>query len=376
MSARPIPLIDLQAQYARLQPQIDARLRAVLDHARFVLGPEVDALETELARLTGVRRAIGVASGTDALLIPLLAHGVGPGDAVFVPAFTFVATAGAVAMTGATPVFCDVDRATFHLDVGDMARRLKQLPSGDLRPKAVIPVDLFGLPCDYAPIRDFAAEHGLLVLADAAQSLGGARDGTPVGGLAPITAASFYPTKPLGGYGDGGAIFTDDVECANQIRTLRAHGQNPAGEFERLGLNSRLDTLQAAVLLAKLATFDADLARRAEIAARYDEVFAEHFGLQARPTGAVSANAVYSILCDDPEALGKALRGRGVGTRVYYDTPLHLMPSMRRFAAVGDPPRVSEWLSQRIISLPIYAELDDEQVEGVCAAVLDAVARK
>lgn len=244
-----VPLVDLEATYARLKPRIDAR-RA------------------------GVAHAVGIASGTDALLIAMRAEGIGPGDLVFVPAFSFVATAGAVVLAGATPVFSDVDPATFHLDPVDLERRAAALPAS-LRPRAVVPVDLFGLPADYGPICAFAARHGLLVLADAAQSFGAARDSRPVGALADATAVSFYPTKPLGAFGDGAAILTDD---ADRFRALRAHGANSAGVTERVGTSSRLDNLQAAVLLAKLEAFDADLARRAGIAARYDAAFPGHLG--------------------------------------------------------------------------------------------------
>jgi dTDP-4-amino-4,6-dideoxygalactose transaminase len=221
LTAAPVPLVDLEANYARLRPRIDARLATALAHARFVLGPEVAALEAELARRAGVAHAVGVASGTDALMIALRAEGIGPGDAVFVPAFSFVATAGAVVLAGATPVFCDVDPATFHLDPDDLARRAVALPAS-LRPRAVVPVDLFGLPADYGPMRAFAGRHGLLVLADAAQSFGAARDGRPVGALADVTAVSFYPTKPLGAFGDGGAILTDDAARAARFRALSA----------------------------------------------------------------------------------------------------------------------------------------------------------
>ena len=224
MADAPIPLLDIRAQYARLQPHIDARIQAVLDHGGFVLGPEVRELEARLAAFGGATHGLGVASGTDALVLPLIAHGIGPGDAVFVPSFTYLATATAVVEAGATPVFCDVDPDTLHLDVADFQARISGLPDG-LTPRAVIVVDLFGLPADYDPVMALAAEHDLVVIADAAQSFGASRDGVPVGALAPVTATSFYPTKPLGCFGDGGAILTSDQGLAETLAAIRVHGQ-------------------------------------------------------------------------------------------------------------------------------------------------------
>ena len=363
MTARPIPLFEPRAQYARLRARIDARLRDVLAHGRYVLGPEVAELETALARLAGVGHAVAVGNGTDALLIALLAEGIGPGDAVFVPAFTFVATAGAVVSAGATPVFCDVDRATFNIDPADLAARTARLPTG-LRPRAVIAVDLFGQPADYPAIAAVAEAHGLLVVADAAQSLGGAHGDVPVGGLATVTATSFYPTKPLGALGDGGALFTDDPARADRMRAIREHGFG-----EMAGLNSRLDTLQAAVLLAKLETFEADRAQRSAIAARYDAAFAPHVGLQSCPPGVVTAHAVYAILSDRRDGLKDSLQARGIASRAYYATPLHLMPAMRRYAGGTGPLPASEWLSGRVLALPCHADLPDRDAERVCDAV-------
>lgn len=373
MTADPIPLIDLRAQYARFKPQIDVRLQNVLDSARFVMGPEVTELEAELADRADVPHGIGVASGTDALILPMVAAGIGPGDAVFVPAFTYVATAGAVAMTGATPVFCDVDPETFHLDVADLERRLARLPD-DLTPRAVIPVDLFGLPFDPEPLRAIAEERNLLVIADAAQSYGASLGGRPVGSLAPVTAVSFYPTKPLGCFGDGGAILTTDDDLAASIRSIRVHGTGAGGVFERVGTNSRLDTMQAAVLLTKLEALCEDLARRAAICARYDAAFSGHFGVQRQPDGAFNTRAVYSILCDERDAVHATLREENIGTRIYYDVPLHRTPAMERFADPDSPLPVCDELSQRILGIPIYPEMTDAQVERVCDVVLDALA--
>jgi len=372
MTHPPVPLVDMNANYARLKDRIDSRVQAVLADGRYIMGPEVTELEAELGRRAGVKHAIGCASGTDALILPLRAAGIGPGDAVIVPSFTFVASAGAVVMAGATPIFCDVDRDSFAIDVDDMARRAQRI-TGGLKLKAVMPVDLFGLPADYGPIRDFASTHGLMVLADAAQSYGGSRGGVAVGKMATVSATSFYPTKPLGTYGDGGAIFTDDDELAAKIRLIRVHGQGATGVAELPGTNSRLDTIQAAILLAKLEVFDEDLKRRAEVAARFDARLGGHVGLQARPAGAVSTHAVYSILTEKRGAVRAALADAKIASRIYYDHPVHLMPAMRQFGEGEGSLPASEWLSERILGLPIYPEMDDATVDRVCDVILAAL---
>lgn len=369
-----IAFVDLKAQYARLGPRIAARVRAVLDHGQYILGPEVDELETALARFTGASHAIGVSSGTDALVIALLAEEVGRGDAVFVPGFTFHATAEAVAAVGATPVFCDVDPRTFNLDAADFSRRLEEVAAaGALRPRAVIPVDLFGLPADYDAVGAIAAEHGLLVLADAAQSLGATLGGARVGRLAPVTATSFYPTKPLGAYGDGGALFTDDARRAELVRSIRVHGAGRDGASERLGMNGRLDTLQAAVLLAKLDALEEEVEARELVARRYDELLADRVAVPARVPDASSAWAVYSILVDDRDAVIDALTSRGIPTRIYYRTPVHLHPAFRPFGEGPGSLPVAEALSARILSLPMHPYLDHDAVARICAAVAAAV---
>ncbi|MFO7857111.1 MAG: DegT/DnrJ/EryC1/StrS family aminotransferase [Paracoccaceae bacterium] len=367
MAAVPVPLFDPRAQYARLRSRIDERMRAVLEHGRYVLGPEVTELEHALARVADADHVVTVGNGTDALTIALMAEGIGPGDAVFVPSLTFVATAGAVIAAGATPVFCDVDRSTFTLDPEDLARRAAQLRGG-LKARAVIPVDLFGQPADYPALSDVAQAFGLRIVADAAQSMGGALGGRPVGGLAPVTATSFYPTKPIGALGDGGALFTGDAECASRMKAIRAHGD------ERMdGLNSRLDTLQAAVLLVKLEVMEADRARRSDIAAHYDAALSDHVGLQVRPAEALTARAVYAILSDRRETIRAVLAERGISSRAYYATPLHLMASMRTHSDGPGSLPVTEALSERLLALPLHADLSDGDVDRVCEAVLAAL---
>ena len=307
-----IPLVDLAAQRRRLGADIEVAMAAVLEHGQFILGPEVAQLEEALARRCGVAHAVGCSSGTDALLLALLAWGVGPGQAVFVPTFSFVATAEVVAFLGATPVFVDIEAATFNLDPTGLAAAVGSARNLGLRPAGVIAVDLFGQPADYTAIRAVAADEGMWVLADAAQSLGATSDGRSVGSLADATATSFFPAKPLGCYGDGGAVFTDDARLADQLRSLRVHGK---GEDKydnvRIGTNSRLDTLQAAVLLAKLPFFDDELDRRQRVADRYAEGLAGVVGTPTVVPGATSAWANYTVTAPRPRpAGGGATAGR------------------------------------------------------------------
>ncbi len=370
-----IPFIDLEAQQRRLGPRLEARIRAVLGHGRFILGPEVGELEAELSAFAGCAEAVGVSSGTDALLIALMAEGIGPGDAVFVPAFTFTATAEVVAAAGAEPVFVDVDPGTRTMDAEDLERRVAAVgEAGRLKPRAVIAVDLFGLPADYGILRDIAGRNGMFLLADAAQSFGARQDGRRVGRLAPVTATSFYPTKPLGCYGDGGALLTDDGERAARYRSIRHHGAGAdADEVARLGMNGRLDTLQAAVLLAKLEVFEEELAARRRVAAAYDRLLGNAVGLPARPAGAESAWAVYAVLVEDRDRVRRALDEAGIQTRVYYPRPLHLQPA---FAAHGEGPGsrpVSEDLCRRILALPMHPYMDEAAVRRVAEAVVKAV---
>ena len=370
----PLPFVDLKAQYARLKPRMDARIRAVLDHGQFILGPEVVELEAELVRFSGAAHAITVANGTVALTISLMAEGIGPGDAVFVPTFTFAATAEAVFAVGATPVFCDVGADTFNMDPADLERAVADVPAGgSLRPRAVIPVDLFGLPADYAAINAVADAHGLFVLADAAQSFGASRDASRVGRLAAVTTTSFFPSKPLGCYGDGGAIFTDDGGRAEVMRSIRVHGQGADGQCVRPGMNGRLDTLQAAALLAKLEAFEDEIQARESLARRYDQALRGAVTLPARIEGAASVWAHYSIVVDNRDGLRDALAALGIPARVYYPSPLHLQPAFRDYGGGPGSLPVSEELSRRILSLPIYPDLDEATVDRISDAVVAAL---
>jgi UDP-2-acetamido-2-deoxy-ribo-hexuluronate aminotransferase len=368
-----IPLFDLQRQRARLEVDIKARMDAVLAHGQFILGPEVDLFEKRLADFAGVDHVIAVSSGRDALMIALMAMGVGAGDAVFLPAFTFAATAGAVASIGASPVFVDVDAATFNLDSVDLERAIEEVrKTGALKPRAIMPVDLFGLPADYAAIAEIAEKHGLDVLADAAQSFGGGTGDKKVGALAPISATSFYPTKPLGCYGDGGAILAESAELADAVRMIRSHGRSGTGDAaEVLGLTGRLDTLQAAVLLAKLEVFTEEVFRRKQIAARYDEALRSVVTIPAIPEGYESAFALYTIRVADRDAVRARLDEKGVGTGLFYRFALHQHPAFRHFDGRSLP--VSEMLADEVLSIPIHADLRDDEVERVITAVQETI---
>jgi len=370
-----IGLFDLQRQRARLESDIKARIDVVLAHGQFILGPEVETLEKRLATYVGAPHVVAVSSGRDALMIALMAMDVKPGDAVFVPAFTFAATAGAVASIGASPVFVDADPATYDMDAADLERAIAEVEAdGRFRPKVVMPVDLYGLPADYEVIAGIAAKHGMTVLADAAQSMGGVYRGRRVGALAPITATSFYPTKPLGCYGDGGAILTDREDLADRVRMIRSHGRQGTGDAAMvLGLTGRLDTIQAAVLLAKLEVFEAELRRRRAIAARYAAGLAGVVGVPEIPAGRESAFAIYTIRTGKRDAVRTLLDAAGIGTGLFYRLALHQHPAFRDFQGRHLP--ASEQLAGEVIALPMHPDLTDEEVDRVVAAVKDAVAR-
>ncbi len=372
-----IPFVDLKAQHMRLKSEIDRRVAAVMDHGRFILGPEVGEFEEALAEHCGATHAIGVSSGTDALLMAMMGEGIGAGDAVFVPSFTFTATAEVPLLLGATPVFVDVDGDDFNIDVDDLERRIEDVQAaGRLKPRAIVAVDLFGLPTDYDALAQVADRHGLFLLADAAQSYGGRTDAGRVGTLAPVTACSFFPAKPLGCYGDGGALLTDDAERAACYRSIRAHGKG-GGKYDivRVGLNARLDTIQAAILLAKLPSLDEEIAARQRLADLYDSRLGNMATTPARREGRLSAWAQYTIKVDDRDGVAARLNAAGVPTAVYYPRPLHLQPAYAPFGdGPGSLPR-SEALCARVLSLPMHGYMQDETADRICTAVRDAVSR-
>jgi len=370
-----IPFIDLKRQFRALEPSIRARIDRVLEHGQFVLGPEIHELEAALARFAGVRHAITCSSGTDALLMPLMAWGIGRGDAVVTTPFTFIATAEVIALVGATPVFVDIDPRTFNLDPERLEETIEVVKrEGELRPRAIIAVDLFGLPADYDALQDIAARHGLFLLEDAAQSFGATYRDRPAGGFGHAAATSFFPAKPLGCYGDGGAVLTGDEQLAETLRSIRVHGKG-SDKYDnvRVGLNARMDTLQAAIVLAKLEVFPAELKARQSVAQGYTEMLVGSVEVPYVPEECMSAWAQYSILVDDRARVQQGLAHRGVPTAIYYPKPLHLQTAFEYLGyRIGDFPR-SEAVSERIVSLPFHPYLEETDisriVDGLCEAL-------
>ncbi len=378
-SPPPIPFIDIAAQRRRLGPAIDAAVARVLDHCQFILGPEVRAFEAELAAFCGAKHAVTCASGTDALVLPLRAQGIGPGDAVFCPSFTFCATAEVAALVGATPVFVDVDASTFNIDASGLEAAIATAKAAGLTPKAVIPVDLFGLPADHAAVAAVAKAHDLFVLDDAAQGFGGVYRNRRIGSFGHATATSFFPAKPLGCFGDGGAVMTDDAEQADIMRSLRMHGHG-SDKYDnvRIGLASRLDTIQAAILIEKLKIFPDEIEARNAAARRYNEGLAGIDGLITPqvPAGLTSVWAQYTLRVSGGrrDALAAALKADGVPTAVYYPIPLHRQQAYKHYPVGAAGVAVSEQLSGEVISLPMHAYLDEPTQSRVIDAVRRALA--
>jgi dTDP-4-amino-4,6-dideoxygalactose transaminase len=371
-----VAFLDLRAQQRRIEPALRARLEAVLAHCQFVLGPEVRELENRLAAYAGAAHCVTVSSGTDALQIAMMAEGVGRGHAVFLPAFTYTATAEVPLVLGATPVFVDVDPRTFQIDPADLQRRIASIRAqGVLRPRALIGVDLFGQPAPWPALRDIAVAENLFLLDDCAQSFGASLSGRKLGREADATAISFFPSKPLGGYGDGGALLTESADRAALYRSLRTHGEGTTRyEVLRTGMNGRLDTLQAAILLAKLDVFDAELANRDRIAALYDAALEDHVTIPARVPDSASAWAIYAILLENAAARDRvqaSLREAGIPTAIYYPRPLHHQPAYAPHHT-GGPLPVSEDLATRILALPIHPDLAEAQAQRVAHAVREA----
>ncbi len=374
MTLPPIPFIDLKAQQARIAVDLRARIDRVLAHCQFILGPEVAELEQALAAFCGAAHCVTISSGTDALQIAMMAEGIGRGDAVFLPAFTYTATAEVPLVLGAAPVFVDVDPRTFQIDPAHLEARIAQVKAaGVLRPRMLVAVDLFGQPADWPVLSAIAAREGLFTLDDCAQSFGASQHGKRLGSQADATMASFFPSKSLGAYGDGGALFTQSAERAALYRSLRTHGEGTTRyEVLRTGMNGRMDTFQAAVLLSKLTVFEAELALRERIAATYDRRIGNAVVTPARVPDSTSAWAVYSILTRDAgarDALQAALKAEGVPSAIYYPRPLHLQPAYRAHHD-GTPLPVSENLAERIMALPIHPDLSDADLDRICEAVV------
>ena len=355
----PIPFVDLQAQRRRLGDSVEEGMRRVLTHGQFVMGPEVGQLEKALSEFCGVPHVIGCANGTDALNLAMRALGIGAGDAVIVPAFSFSASVEAVLLVGATPVFCDVQTESCNIDITSMAGAVATAREAGLNPRAVMPVDLFGLPADYASLDAAAASHGLAIVADAAQSFGASRGNRQVGTFGTIAATSFFPSKPLGCYGDGGAIFTADAEAAALLRSLRQHGEGrDRYDTVRIGINSRLDSLQAAVLLAKLSIFAEEIELRQKVAERYSAALADVVAVPVIDRKARSVWAQYTIKVDNRDHVAAGLKAVGVPTAIYYPRSLNHQPAYRGYPTVAGGVPVAEALAQRVLSLPCHPYLD------------------
>lgn len=370
--------IDLKTQYLRLKEDIDAGIRDVLDHTAFIMGEKVALLETRLGEYCGAKHTVSCSSGTDALLMPLMAWGIGPGDAVFVPTFSFFATAEVVGLVSATPVFVDISPDTFNLDPVALERAIERVKAqGVLRPRVVIPVDLFGQCADYDALLPLARAHGLRLLEDAAQGFGASYRGRRAGSFGDAAATSFFPAKPLGCYGDGGAIFTDDDETAATLCSIRIHGQgSDKYDNERLGINGRLDALQAAVLLAKLGVFEDEIIRRNEIATAYNRRLHDVVTTPTVRDGCTSTWAQYSVLCRDSthrERVRASLSAQGIPSMIYYAIPLHLQKAFTALGGRSGQCPVAEDASRRILSLPMHAYLSDNDIERIAAAVIGAV---
>jgi dTDP-4-amino-4,6-dideoxygalactose transaminase len=374
---QPLPLIDIAAQRRRLGKSIDEAVSRVLAHCQFINGPEVAQLEAELAAFSGARHVVTCASGTDALLMVLMARSVGRGDAVLCPSFTFCATGEAVALTGATPVFVDVDEATFNMDANSLKRGIATAIRLSLKPKAVIPVDLFGQSADRDAIAAIAEAEGIFVLDDAAQAFGASYKGRRLGSFGLATATSFFPAKPLGCFGDGGAIFTDDAELAATLRSIRVHGQGfDKYDNVRLGLTGRLDTMQAAILIEKLKIFEDEIEARNEVADRYARGLGNVVSVPRLASGCTSVWAQYTIRLPkgcDRDGFAAALKAQGIPTAIYYPKSMHQQTAYRDFPVADGGLPASESLSCDVISLPMHAYLDEPTQARIIKAVRGAI---
>lgn len=376
--AKPIPLFDCKTTQEVIGQQkfLDA-FKAILDHGGYCQGPETKELDNALANYSGSKYCATCGSGTDALTLALMAWGVGQGDAVFISSFTFVATAECVAIVGATPIFIDSDPNTYNMDVNDLERAIIEVKNeGKLNPRAIIPVDIFGSPCDYDAIKNIANKYGMKILADSCQSYGSVYKGKKAGSIADITATSFYPTKPLGGYGDGGAAFTNSEEENELIKSCRVHGMSPTDHYDnvRLGMTGRMNSFQGAVLLQKLTVFDDELKARAKVAARYDNELDNYFHKQYILPECQSAYALYTVDCEDRDELMAYLKENGIPCGAYYPRPVNTQTAYAKWNTRSLP--VCEKLSKTVLSIPMTPYLDNEQLDYVIACMNEFAAKK
>lgn len=357
--------IDLKSQYDDARTTINARIHAVLDHGQYIMGPEVAELESRLARLSGARHCITVSSGTEALLIALMALGIGRGHEVITTPFSFIATAEAIVLAGATPIFADIDPATCNIDASLVEALITT------RTRAIIPVSLFGQPSDMEALNAIALRHGLPVVEDAAQSFGANYHGRCSGNLSTIGCTSFFPSKPLGCYGDGGALFTSDDELAATMREIRVHGQSRRYVHTRVGVGGRMDTIQCAIVLAKLDRFDWELQQRTLAAARYDALLSGHVQIVERKSDRTSTFAQYTVVLEERTRVQAELNAAAIPTAVHYPVPIHLQPA---YVHLGPPHScpVASYMAARVLSLPMGPYLSDGDIDKVATAILFA----
>ncbi len=370
-----IQFIDLQTQQAHLGSRIDEAIARVLKHGRYIMGPEIKTLEAQLSEFAEVERTVSCSNGTDALQLALMAWEIGPGDAVFVPSFTFASTGEVVALVGATPVFVDVLPDTYNMDSAHLELAIDGVKAaGDLTPKAVIVVDLFGQIADYPALKKITDAHGLRMISDAAQGFGATLNGQQSGEWADVVTTSFFPAKPLGGYGDGGAVLTNDHALADILESLRVHGYG-TDKYDnvRIGMNGRMDTLQAAVLIEKLAIFPEEIAKRNAVAARYSEALSAVATVPHIMDGAVSVWAQYTLLVEDRDGVQAKLKERGVPTAAYYPKPMHQQTAYKHYPQGGNGLPVSDRLAEKVVSLPMHPYLDAKTQDYIIKSVKQAV---
>jgi UDP-2-acetamido-2-deoxy-ribo-hexuluronate aminotransferase len=374
VATKKIDFIDLKAQQRRIRTSLEKRITKVMDHGAYIMGPEIAELEEKLAKYVGVKHCVACASGTDALLMPLMAYDIGPGDVIFTTPFTFIATAEVIALLGASVVFVDIDPRTYNIDPVKLDEAIQKFVKSNSGKKAkgIIPVDLFGQTAAYDPIETIAKKYGLFVLQDAAQSFGGTYKGKKAGSSGNVGATSFFPAKPLGCYGDGGAIFCNDVAMMQKLRSIRVHGQG-SDKYNniRIGINGRLDTMQAAVLLAKMEIFDEEIGLRNKVASRYSEKLKNNVVTPFVHPDCMSVWAQYSILAERRDEMLKKLKSRGVPTAVYYPKPLHLQNAFRDLGYKrGDFP-ISERIADSIFSIPMHPYLSTEDQDFIVKAIVE-----
>lgn len=365
--------IDLKSQQNQIREKIDLRIKKILDHGKYIMGPEIDELEEKLADYVNTKHCISCSSGTDALLIPLMAMGIGPGDAIITTPFTYIATVEVIALLGATPVFCDIYDRTFNINPSGLEEAYNDALSKNLKPKVIIPVDLFGLSARYRLIEEFANEKNLLILEDAAQGFGGRIGDKLAGSFGDVAGTSFFPAKPLGCYGDGGAIFTDNDELAEKMKSIRIHGGGKDKyENERIGINGRLDSIQAAVLLEKIEIFNDELRRREKVAKYYTHNIHKMFISPHIPIKYYSSWAQYSILIPDELDRSKIiddLSKKGIPSMIYYKIPVHLQKGYKKYGYSKGDMQITEDVSNRILSLPMHPYLVRENQNHIISAL-------